>query len=170
MNGNYAASTSAGSSFSDGQWGGGATLRYYVKPNLAIGLNGRYFMKDYASSVNVYPTPGSAISIKASTNLLMVTGQAEYFFSESALRPYVGVEAGLYRTAATLEISNGYNSEKASDNASNFGVAPKVGLQYALSPAIGINVDAGYHIVFDDGETGKLLLLGAGVFFTFGQR
>lgn len=101
----------------------------------------------------------------------MATGQAEYFFTESALRPYVGVEAGLYSATAKFEIkvpSQDPVSESATVN--SFGVAPKVGLQYAITPAIGVNLDAGYHVVFNDGETGKLLVLGAGVFFTFGQK
>jgi outer membrane protein W len=100
----------------------------------------------------------------------MVTGQAEYFFSESALRPYAGIEAGLYRAAATVEITAGSGTFKASDSDSQFGLAPKVGLQYALSPMLGVNADAGYHIIFGNGETGKSLLLGAGVYLVFGQR
>lgn len=170
VTGNYLAPTKSGSSFSDGLWGGGLTLRYFLSPNLAVGLNGRYFTTNKSASIDFNPGAGVGGSVKASANLLMVTGQAEYFFSQSALRPYVGVEAGLYRAAATVEITDGYQALKSSDSASNFGVAPKVGLQYALSPAFGVNADAGYHVIFSDGETGKLLLLGAGVYFRFGQR
>ncbi|GAB3790686.1 hypothetical protein GCM10028818_61150 [Spirosoma horti] len=170
VTGNYLAPTESGSSFSDGVWGGGVTLRYFLSPNLAVGVNGRYFTTKNSASFDLGPGPGVVGSAKASANLLMVTGQAEYFFSTSALRPYVGVEAGLYRAAARAEISNGYQTLKFSDSNSNFGVAPKVGLQYAISPAFGVNADAGYHIVFSDGETGKSLLLGAGVYFMFSQR
>lgn len=167
VNGNYLAPTESGSSFSDGLWGGGVTLRYFVSPKLAVGLNGHYFTTN--NSANFDPGIGGSGSFKASGNLIMVTGQAEYFFSESALRPYVGLEAGLYRSAATVEITSGAQSFKAYDSASNFGIAPKVGLQYALSPAFGLNADAGYHLVFSDGSTGKSLLLGAGIYFLFGQ-
>ncbi|GAB4044936.1 OmpW family outer membrane protein [Spirosoma jeollabukense] len=166
VNGNYLAPTESGSSFSDGLWGGGVTLRYFVSPKLAVGLNGRYFTKTNSASFD--PGTGGGL-VKASLNILMVTGQAEYFFSESALRPYVGVEAGLYRAGASLEISSGAQGLKSSDSDSNFGVAPKVGLQYAISPAFGLNADAGYHLIFGDGSTGKWLLLGAGVYFRFGQ-
>ncbi|UHG89796.1 outer membrane beta-barrel protein [Spirosoma oryzicola] len=168
--GNYLALTESGSSFSDGLWGGGATLRYFIKPNLAVGLNGRYFTTSNSANFAIDPGAGVNGSVKASGNILMVTGQAEYFFSTSALRPYVGLEAGLYRAAATFEITNGYQTFKASNSANNFGTAPKVGLQYALSPSLGLNADAGYHLIFGDGETGKWLLLGAGVYFTFGQK
>ncbi|AUD01325.1 outer membrane beta-barrel protein [Spirosoma pollinicola] len=170
VNGNFLAATEKGSSFSDGLWGGGVTVRYFVNPNLAIGLNGRYFTKSNSASFVFDPGSGTNGSVKASGNLLMVTGQAEYFFSESALRPYVGLEAGLYRAAATVEITNGIQTLKSADNDSKFGVAPKVGLQYAVAPSFGINADAGYHIVFTEGDTGKMLLLGAGVYFVFGQR
>lgn len=103
VNGNYLAPTESGSSFSDGLWGGGVTLRYFVSTKLAVGLNGRYFMK--SNSANFDPGISGGL-VKASLNILMVTGQAEYFFSESALRPYVGVEAGLYRAGATVEITS----------------------------------------------------------------
>ena len=166
VNGNYLVPTESGSSFSDGLWGGGLTLRYFVSPKLAVGLNGRYFTK--SNSVNFDPGIGGGL-IKASLNILMVTGQAEYFFTESALRPYVGVEAGLYRAGSTVEITSGAQTLKSSDSDSNFGVAPKVGLQYAISPAFGVNADAGYHLIFGNGGTGKWLLLGAGVYFRFGQ-
>lgn len=172
VNGNFLGSTESGSSFSDGLWGGGATLRYFVNPKLAIGLNGRYFTKSNSASFPFDPATGGngSGSVKASANILMVTGQAEYFFSESALRPYVGIEAGLYRAAATLEITSGSQTTKASDSDSKFGVAPKIGLQYAISPAFGVNADAGYHIIFTEGDTGKMILLGAGVYFAFGQK
>lgn len=123
--------------------GGAVTLRYFLTPNLAMGVNGRYFTSNNSASFDIDPGIGGSGSIKASSNLLWVTGQAEYFFSESALRPYVGLEAGLYRAAGTVEISDGYQTLKLSDSASNFGLAPKVGLQYALSPALGINADVG---------------------------
>jgi outer membrane protein W len=168
LNGNYLVPTESGASFSDGLWGGGVTLRYFVNPNLAIGVNGRYFTKSNSASFD--PGGGFGASLKASINLLMVTGQAEYFFSESALRPYVGLEAGLYRAAANVEITGGGQTVKSSDSDSQFGLAPKVGLQYAISPALGVNADAGYHIVFGNGDTGKSLLLGAGVYFVLGQR
>ncbi|MCK8490423.1 porin family protein [Spirosoma sp. RP8] len=168
--GNYLAPTESGSSFSDGYWGGGATLRYFVKPNLAVGLNGRYFSQSNSANFAFDPGAGLSGSAKASFNFLIVTGQAEYFFSTSALRPYVGLEAGLYRAAGTVEISNGYQTFKESASSADFGVAPKVGLQYALSPSLGLNADAGYHLIFGDGEIGKWLLLGAGVYFTFGQK
>lgn len=170
VTGNYLAPTESGSSFSDGIWGGGVTLRYFLSPNLAVGLNGRYFTTKNSASFDLGSGAGIGGSVKASANLLMVTGQAEYFFSTSALRPYVGLEAGLYRAAVSAEISDGYQTLKLSDSGSNFGIAPKVGLQYAISPAFGVNADAGYHIVFNDGETGKSLLLGAGVYFMFGQK
>ncbi len=168
LTGNYLGSTEKGSSFSDGLWGGGATFRYFVNPNVAVGLNGRYFTKNESASFN--GGTGISGSVKASADLILVTGQAEYFFSESALRPYVVLEAGLYRTTAKVEITNGYQSINSSNSANNFGLAPKVGLQYAITSQFGVNVDAAYHIIFADGDTGKVLLLGAGVFFTFGQR
>ncbi len=170
VNANYLAPAESGSSFSDGLWGGGVTLRYFLNPNVAVGLNGRYFTTNSSASIDFDPGAGVGGSVKASVNLLMVTGQAEYFFSASALRPYVGVEAGLYRSDATVEINDGNQTFKLADSGSYFGVAPKVGLQYAVSPAFGINADAGYHIVFSDGEAGKSLLLGAGVYFMFGQK
>ena len=160
LTGNHFSPIESGSKFSDGFWGGGATLRYFISPKFAVGLNGRYFTRSESTAFN-----GGTASVKAA--VVIVTGQAEYFFTESALRPYVGLESGLYHSSLSVDVP-GLISDSESFN--DFGVAPKVGLQYLISPGFGLNVDAGYHLIFSDGETSKSLLLGAGVFFTFGQN
>jgi hypothetical protein len=58
LNGNFLAPTESGTSFSDGLWGGGATLRYFVRPDLAVGINGRYFATSNSANFTVDPGAG----------------------------------------------------------------------------------------------------------------
>jgi outer membrane protein W len=150
----------------DGLWGGGATLRYFTNPHIAIGLNGRYFGDKYSFSF------GNFSSSSRITTIAM-TGQAEYFFDliKERLQPYVGLEAGLYTSRYNIEytgINLPNNSISAISN--DFGAIPKVGLQYAITPAIGVNAEAGYQLVFGSGSIGQSLLLNLGAFYKFGRQ
>lgn len=153
---NYSTSVEKGSQLSDGIWGGSATVRYFLSPKVAVGLNARYFTK----------SESEAGIGKISASSLIATPQIEYFFSEGSLRPYVGLEAGIYHDTFKYDIS-GYGSDSQSQT--NFGGAPKLGLQYMFTPAIGIDVNAGYHYIFYKGGGDGGLLLGAGVVFNLGQ-
>lgn len=146
-----------GVKFSDGFWGGGITARYFVSPKFAVGLNGRYFTRSESSQ-------GLSVSI----NVIPVTGQAEFFFTEGKVRPYVGAEAGVHVAIAKISVLG----ESESDSDSNLAVAPKAGIQFMFTDKIGLDLNAGYHLVFpkdSGGETAKALILGAGVVFNFGH-
>ncbi|MGF7215692.1 outer membrane protein W [Spirosoma lacussanchae] len=170
LTGNYLAPVESGSSFSDGLWGGGATGRYFLNQNLAVGLNARYFTRRESASGS---GGGITATATANFNILQVTGQAEYFFSEAAypLRPYAGLEAGMYRSAYKLDLTtNAGVGGTDSDNVTNFGIAPKAGVQYAITSALGVNFDAGLHLIFGEGGTSKALLLGLGVYYNLGSN
>lgn len=165
LTGNHLSSAESGARFSSGLWGGGAALRYFVSPRFALGVNGRYFTRSQTYTLD----GGAIVSIKAA--IIATTGQAEYFFTTAALRLYVGVEAGLYRTSSTFDVVTPITNPRTDKLSTNdFSAAPKIGLQYALTPAFGLNVDAAYQFIFNSGYTNKNLLLGAGVFYTFGRR
>ncbi|MBC7893557.1 MAG: outer membrane beta-barrel protein [Sphingobacteriaceae bacterium] len=153
LSGAHFSPTENGAKFSDGYWGGGVTGRYFVVPKFAVGLNGRYFARSESGfTINVIP----------------VTAQAEFFFTEGKVRPYVGAEAGLYIFKAKFELLG--VSESTSE--SNFGLAPKAGIQFMFTEKIGLDLNAGYHLIFpkkDQGdETLKTLILGAGLVFNVG--
>ncbi|RYC72131.1 OmpW family outer membrane protein [Spirosoma sordidisoli] len=170
LTGNYLAPVESGSSFSNGSWGGGVTGRYFLNRNLAVGLNARYFSQRESASSS---SGGITATATASVNRLQVTAQGEYFFNEvvPSLRPYAGLEAGMYRTAYKIDLTTNAGSlGSVSDNFTNFGFAPKAGVQYALTPALGVNVDAGLHLIFGEGTTSTALLLGLGVYYNLGSN
>ncbi len=151
-----------GATFDDGTWGGGVTVRYFTSPHVAVGLSARYFTQRNSF--------GSG-SLQSRSRSLITTGQVEYFFSTTRLRPYAGLEAGLYSSYFTLNYYD-YNSNSPislSGASHNFGVSPKVGLQYAISQSVGVNAELGYHYVFD-GNDSHIATLSAGAFVKFGRQ
>jgi hypothetical protein len=120
-------------------WGASISNRYFFNPHLATGINMRY-------------SPGM--------QLLMLTGQIEYFFNTNhSLHPYIGIEAGLYQK---------YKLGSSEASLSSLGVGLKVGLQYAVSSSFGLNFDVSRHTAepayYRYRE--EALLVNAGVFFT----
>jgi outer membrane protein W len=162
--GNYLGYVEQYASFTDGMWGGGITVQYYVKPRFAVGLTTRYFTDSRSFGTGSYST-------EYQTKALLVSGQIDYFLTQTRLQPYIGVEAGLYKTRETYSV-NGSPRKVSSPFARDtyFGYAPKAGLQYALTPTFGLKVDAGYHFLIDGNRTDKFLLLSGGAFFKFGSR
>lgn len=158
VTGNYSGSVGRYASFADGFWGGGLTARYFLKPQLAVGLNTRYFTHGESFST-------SFAQINTRSAELRLTGEVDYFLTKAKLRPYVGIETGLYRSTFRLD-TNVPAVETTTFSNTNFGFAPKIGLQYAITPTIALNTDVGYHIVIYRNTTSRSLLLNAGIFFT----
>ncbi|MCY7352322.1 MAG: porin family protein [Cytophagaceae bacterium] len=145
---NYVNSVGNDNSLSqDGALGGGVMLRYFIAPQVALTLNGRYLTEG-----------DSGYRI----NNLIATAGADFFLSEGNTRPYLGAEAGVYHTFFTRTLAK-------APSVTNFGVAPKAGILFMLNSKIGLDFNLGYHLIFYDGFTGKNLLLGAGLVFDVGQ-
>jgi len=151
LSGNHYSSLEEGAKFSDGLWGGGATGRYFITPKFAVGLNARYFTRSESG---------------VSVSIIPITAQGEFFFTEGKVRPYLGVEAGIYIARAKISFAG----VSESDSDSRIGVAPKAGIQFMFTEKIGIDINAGYHLIIpkDGEEVGKTLVLGAGLVFNLG--
>lgn len=162
--GNYIGYIDQYSSFADGLWGGGITLRYFAKPRFAVGLTTRYFTDSRSFGTGSFST-------EYQSKAILVSGQVEYFLTRTRLQPYLGVETGLYKTIDSYKVNGSPRTVYSlRERDIYFGYAPKAGLQYAITPAFGLNVDAGYHFVVDGNRTNKFLLLNGGVFFKFGSK
>lgn len=156
--------TDKGTSIDDGVWGPGATFRYFVSPNLAVGLNTRYFTRS-----NSYQYANVSATQRGSA--LAGTGQVEYFFTtKSALQPYLGAEIGVYHSWYKTEYSVSGVQSSSRSNDSNLLLGPKAGLQYAVTPTVGLSLDASYQFVIDRGYTAHALFINAGGFIKFGRR
>jgi outer membrane protein W len=156
--------TDRGTSINDGLWGPGATFRYFINPNVAIGLNTRYFTRN-----DSYQYGNVSASNRGSA--LSGAGQVEYFFTtKSALQPYVGAEIGVYHNWYKTEYIAGGTPISSRGNDSNLLLGPKAGLQYAITPTAGLSLDASYQFLVGRGYTGHALFVNAGGFLKFGGR
>ena len=123
----------SGQDASNGLWGGGAQLRLFLGPRLAVGAA----VRSYGETIKF---ESNSIQIETKSTITPITGLLEFYLTDNGFRPYVGTEAGLY----FLNIK--YRDINAS--ASRFGVAPKVGFQLPFSNAFGLLIEGAYNIVF----------------------
>lgn len=162
VSGSRLMSAAYGKSLDDGKWGAGATVRYFVTPKIAAGISARYYDKRY---VYTYAQSTS----RTQTKIGVITGQGEYFLTTSALRPYIGLEAGLYNAWISFESTN-VKTDLSSDSNSFLLIGPKAGIQYAVTKAIGLNMEASYEFITDRNYTSRVLFVNAGGFVKFGRR
>lgn len=139
--------------------GGGVALRYFLNPNVAIGVTAQYLTKGLTYA-----------DIATRNSNRFVAAQAEYFFTRSALQPYMGVEAGLFANRYRTEVPSHPLSPFEGRN-NWFSVGPKVGLQYMITPSIGLNTEATYKLIVDRGSSiDQALLLNGGLVLRWGRH
>lgn len=159
--GSYVSPVGDKSTISDGLRGVGGSIRYFTSPHVALGLSAQRLAKTLSYS-----------SFTAKTRNLYVAGQAEYFFTTSVMQPYVGVEVGLIRGTYRTELVDdvlGYNDFRERRNY-YFNFGPKAGIQYMITPLIGVNAEATYKIIVDQGSPeNQALLLNAGIVVKLGS-
>ena len=136
-------------------FGGGINGEYLVTPNIGVGLNAGYYSfgkeEAYGISTNSY--------------LIPVTLTGKYYFLTESIQPYGGVDVGFYTIGAKAKYQG--ISESASD--SYFGFAPVVGLQFKLSDALALDINAKYNLIFSEGESTSIVGFNIGIVYTFGK-
>ena len=150
--------------------GGGAELRARVYPmdKLHIGVNAGYYAYPSASTVS-----GSVLSVDATYSVIPITAGVEYFFFDKIVKPYAGLDLGLYLNSvkSTVEELNTKTTSTASE--SYFGLAPNAGVMFGLSPITNLNVGIKYPTIFgknaqDETETQSFLVFQLGLHFKIG--
>lgn len=136
LHGSYGFSDQA--DISNGLYGGGAQLRFFLGPRVAVGATAKVFTEDLEI------TPSTA-SVETSSSIIPISGLIEYYFTDKGIRPYLGTEAGVY----FMKLKSG--DLKAT--ASNFGIAPKLGVQIPLGKTFGVFAEGAYNIVFGNDNT-----------------
>ncbi|CCG99727.1 hypothetical protein FAES_1717 [Fibrella aestuarina BUZ 2] len=91
--------------------------KYNITDNIAVGVKVEGAVLASAESSGI-----TALAIVRATQL---TG--EYYVGESTVRPYVGLGLGLYK--GYLYLSDSDESELIAGETSQFGIAPRAGLQ-----------------------------------------
>lgn len=131
------------SNISEGIYGGGVQYRYFVRPNVAVGISGKYLMEELKRELSAKTIRGKAVNIPI--NLM-----AEYYFKTQGIRPYAGIEAGLN----ILKIE-GYNIVM-DQTVLRPGVAPKIGIVLPLGKRLSFMAEASYQVV--TGSANSLLM------------
>lgn len=122
---------------SDTFYGGGLNAKIFPSSKLAIGVGVKAFGEKYDFSV-------ANQNFQYTSSIIPITAMLDYYLSDGFLRPYVGVDAGVYATGYRIKF-NGQESSKISST--NAGAAPKIGLMLALGN-LGIFAEGAYNFIF----------------------
>lgn len=159
---------------SKGIWGGGLAVKYYLSSQLAVGAR----VRTYAETIR---QEGNGLNGRLTAASIPLMGTVEYHLVEADLHPYVGLEAGIIRTALDADLRfNGTQIYNDTFGETNLGLAPKIGLAYDLTQGISLMAEALYNVGFGKNQAGdtqfnlesssKFLTVHAGVSLTFGNR
>ena len=132
-------------------WGGGLTGKFFLGNNIALGAGFRVLPKIEKSSTGA--VGGSTVT--TSDNLSQVFGSLDIFLNskKKAVQPYFGVDAGISNSNRTILVSGtGSGLGSFENNETFFYLAPKLGVNIGLSPAVGIFGQASYGLTFGNGE------------------
>lgn len=98
--------------------------KYNLSDNLAVGLKGELAALEVVSKTTAAADEYSARTVGS----VIVTG--EYSFGSAFLRPFIGAGLGIYTFGSVDVVTNSTNnSTQRVSGESNFGFAPRVGLQ-----------------------------------------
>ncbi|WMJ71571.1 outer membrane beta-barrel protein [Cytophagaceae bacterium ABcell3] len=112
------------------------SFRYQAMEEVVIGLNAGY---------NRFSI-GSAFS-RGSQDFIPVTGFFEYYLSDESIRPYIGLDAGVYIYRGSQWVS-GINQLTVQTEA-KFGAAPVFGLLFETAERFYVNGSVRYNYVMN---------------------
>jgi hypothetical protein len=128
--------------------------------NLGVGLGGRRFLGRHLAlggNIKFFPRLLSNYAYERDKNIYILNCQIDYFLkSTGTFRPYIATEIGMYTKSGDAFISM-----------TNFGFAPKLGIQYTLSPSLGFDVNCGYHFIVKRNFDDSALIPSVGLFYSF---
>ena len=137
------------------QWGAGINLKYLFQDHLALGGSVRYYPKNLKT--DVYDVGGTKYSVQHGNVIVPVTGSIDYYFGKAPVRPYIGLDVGVYFTKYVYSNSASYNQ---SNNHAYFGVAPRAGLNVELGKSFGVFGQAGWNFLFGTGNEDHITVPG----------
>jgi outer membrane protein W len=135
--------------------GANLALKYDLTDDMRAGL-----------SLGWYNYSEGDSDFKVGISYMPISALYEYRFLNGAFRPYAGINAGLYMTSVRVS----FLGESDSDSVADFGFAPVIGADYAISDNFGINFNAKYHFILDGGdeyENTTAIAINLGVTYSF---
>lgn len=130
---------------------------YMLKENMAVGLNigfNRFGGQDFGFGDEDY---------NYSYSMIPVTGLFEYHFSAGSIKPYAGLELGLYNFGYRVK----YGGEVERDGESYFGLAPAAGVLYNINENLILCANLKLNNVFAEGDNLTWIGINAGVRIPF---
>lgn len=126
-------------------WGGGLALepKYNATDNLSVGL--RLEAAGFVTQdVKVQGGTGGSVDVSQSARAVTAfAAKADWYFTTSSVRPFVGLGLGFYRIGAGSQSVSGSGSVVQTAGAySGFGFAPQAGLNLG-----GFRLAATYHVL-----------------------
>ena len=97
-------------------FGGQINLNYFILDNLSVGAGLGYY--SFSSSETAITFEDFRV------NITPVVIQADYYFAESDVKPFIGLQVGMYRLANRFQANN--ITQVIADN--YIGLAPKIGV------------------------------------------
>jgi len=146
----------------------GAAFTYFLGQRLGIELRGEYALSSSLSLTD--PSDQDTVSIKSSKHYALSLNLL-WELSAAKIRPYVVLGGGADKISAdpvTATSEYGYEvTFTPPDKTLSFFANGGAGLRYAISPALGVQVDLRYRLLFSSPNTIQGLIAGAGVFWRF---
>ena len=126
-----------------------AMVGYMIARSILLQLSVGYISFGEKNSVEGVDNSYSWIPIAIALNYVFNPGRK--------FMPYVGLALGLYLIHQSFSYSLFGNSFSASDNATKFGIAPRLGVLYQVSKALFLTLRAQFHFVFTEGSNSTAL-------------
>jgi len=155
-------------------WGGGLEAKYYFNYRLAVGASVRAYTETLGQT-------DGGLDGKMTAITMPIMATIEYHITDTDLHPYVGLEAGVIRSALITDLRfNGQNIYDDSSREYHPGLAPKLGVGFDITQGLMVKVEAMYNVglgknqagntTFNFEKSARFLTVHAGIAFTFGNR
>lgn len=169
MKGKFALGLNLGANIPTGDFGnefkvGGVadlTGEYYLSNVVALGVEVEGSVNDPKSDVAAQ-FPG--VDISATISSFNATGR--FFFPSQSVEPYVIAGLGAYTQELDLEVSGFVVKVSETD----FGIHGGAGINFPVSPKVGILAEADFHNIFSKGSSTNFVNVKAGVRLLLGGK
>jgi outer membrane protein W len=150
--------------FYDMGFGGGVTYVHSLSPELSLTGSVGYhtFSKEFSE-----PDPAGTIVSKNTFSTIPIMAGVGYALGTGEFVPYIHGAVGLHLMTFDSEETQAGVTASSSTSESKFGFVPSAGFLYYFAPTTALNVNAGYNMIFTEGETTNYLGILAGVMFGF---
>lgn len=130
---------------SDNGFGGGLTGRYWLKDNMAVGLNISYF------SFGVKDVPSGQT---ATYSIMPIALAFDYYFMTEGFKPFAGLEVGYANCYYLNKVasSGSFPAYDVSFNNNGLFLAPVIGASYEVTDYIDIILNSKYMFGLNGGK------------------